>query len=268
MRMLFMSAALSAAILLSGPAVAMEGAATAKDAAQETGPIPGALSALPRERLSPDIVRQALHGENITLSRWEVKAGAKVPMHSHANEQISLILSGRAEATSGGKKYVLGPGDFLLFPPYVEHEFVMLEDAVALDLFAPRRDDWIDAAAPQKAASASNEADAAALVALQDAWVAAEISGDAAALARITDPRMLSMFSSGKMIGRDAYIDWIVNAEIAPFTIIAEEIIIDGDTAVVVSQIGDRTRLVWTAIKRGGEWRGLAQTFSTIEPEK
>lgn len=267
MRTLFMSAVLSAAMSLAGPAAA-EGAAQANDKAQTMAPIPGAFSTLPREHLSPDIVRQALHGENITFSRWELKAGAKVPMHKHANEQISLILSGRAEVTSGGKKYPLRPGDFLLFPPYVEHEFVMQKDSVVLDIFAPRRDDWIETAAPEKAASQAHEADAAALLALQDAWVAAEIAGDAATLARITDPRMLSTFASGKTIDRDAYIDWIVNTDVAPFSIVADDIIIDGDTAVVVSRIGDKTKIVWTAIKRDGVWRGLAQSFSKIESEK
>jgi hypothetical protein len=121
-------------------------------------------------------------------------------------------------------------------------------------------------------ASFNGDADEAAakaeLIVLQDAWVAAEIAGDAATLARITDPRMLSTFSSGKTIDRDAYIDWIVNAEIAPFSIVAEDIIIDGDTAVVVSRIGDTTKIVWTAIKRDGAWRGLAQTFLKIEPQQ
>lgn len=226
---LFMSAALSAAMSLASLAGAAGGEAQATDEMQAAAPIAGSFSTLPRERLSPDIVRQALHGENLTLSRWELKAGAKVPMHKHASEQISLILSGRAEATSGGKKYALGPGDFLLFPPHVEHEFVMLEDSVALDIFAPRRDDWIAAASREKAAVASNETDAAALVALQETWV---------------------------------------TAEIASFSIVADDMIIDGDTAVVVSRIGGKTKIVWTAIKRGGAWRGLAQTFSKIEPEK
>lgn len=109
-------------------------------------PVVTSFDALPREQLSPDIIRQALHGEKTTLSRWTLKAGSGVPMHSHPNEQATVILSGRSVAKSGGKTYDLGPGDVILFPPNVEHEFKVTEDAVILDFFAPRREDWIEAA--------------------------------------------------------------------------------------------------------------------------
>lgn len=114
-----------------------------------TAPIVTSLDALPREQLSPAIIRQALHGEKTTLSRWTLKAGSGVPMHSHANEQATVILSGRAVAKSGEQSYDLGSGDVMLFPPNVEHEFAIVEDAVVLDFFAPRRDDWIKTAAQQ-----------------------------------------------------------------------------------------------------------------------
>ncbi len=115
-------------------------------------PVVTSLDALPREQLSPDIARQALHGDLLTLSRWTLKAGSGVPMHKHPNEQVTIILAGRSVATSGGRSYDLGPGDVILFPPNVEHEFEIKEDSVVLDLFAPHRADWIEAArtaAPQ-----------------------------------------------------------------------------------------------------------------------
>jgi quercetin dioxygenase-like cupin family protein len=110
-------------------------------------PVVTSFDALPREQLSPDIVRQALHGDLATLSRWTLKAGSGVPMHKHPNEQVTIILSGRSVATSGGRTYDLGPGDVILFPPNVDHEFRIVEDAVVLDFFAPRREDWIKAGA-------------------------------------------------------------------------------------------------------------------------
>jgi len=121
--------------------------AAGSDAA--TAPIVTSLDALPREQLSPAIIRQALHGEKTTLSRWTLKAGSGVPLHKHPNEQVTIILSGRATAISGGETYDLGPGDVMLFPPNVEHEFAITEDSVIFDFFAPRRDDWIKAAAQQ-----------------------------------------------------------------------------------------------------------------------
>jgi quercetin dioxygenase-like cupin family protein len=35
-------------------------------------------------------------------------------------------------------------GDILTIPPDVPHEVVALEDSVALDIFNPPRQDWID----------------------------------------------------------------------------------------------------------------------------
>jgi quercetin dioxygenase-like cupin family protein len=70
-----------------------------------------------------------------------------VPLHHHANEQMTWIISGRAEVFSGGERYDLLAGDVMVFAPNVEHAFKILEDTVAVDIFAPARQDWIDAAA-------------------------------------------------------------------------------------------------------------------------
>lgn len=121
-------------------------AAIAEETSAASSPVVTSFDALPREQLSPQIVRQALHGDRSTFSRWTLSAGSGVPAHAHANEQVTVLLSGRAVATSGETTYELGPGDVLLFPPNVEHAFAFTEDSVALDFFAPRREDWIDAA--------------------------------------------------------------------------------------------------------------------------
>ncbi|TVS15551.1 MAG: cupin domain-containing protein, partial [Gammaproteobacteria bacterium] len=42
-------------------------------------------------------------------------------MHHHVNEQITWIISGRAEVLSGGKTYELVAGDMMVFAPNVEH---------------------------------------------------------------------------------------------------------------------------------------------------
>ncbi|HNS85543.1 MAG TPA: cupin domain-containing protein [Parvularculaceae bacterium] len=115
-------------------------------AGDAAAPVVTSFEALAREQLTPDIVRQALHGETSTFSRWTLKAGSGVPMHSHPNEQVTVILSGRSIVRSGDQTFHLKAGDVLLFPPNVEHEFSIIEDAVVLDFFAPRRQDWIDAA--------------------------------------------------------------------------------------------------------------------------
>src|SRR6202040_4262382 len=47
------------------------------------------------------------------------KAGrAVVPLHHHANEQITWITQGEAEVYSQGKKYVIHAGDIMILPTF------------------------------------------------------------------------------------------------------------------------------------------------------
>lgn len=110
-------------------------------------PAKRSLDAIPLEVLGPGVARQVVHGTQSTFARWQLKSGASVPLHHHVNEQITWIVSGRAEVFSGGERYDLLAGDVMVFAPNVEHAFKILEDTVAVDIFAPARQDWIDAAA-------------------------------------------------------------------------------------------------------------------------
>ena len=104
------------------------------------------------------------------------------------------------------------------------------------------------------------------LIALDDAWIDAEVSGDRKALERILDEQFLVTWASGKTIDRTAYIDYILNAEIPPFSVVHNDIRVHGDTAVVidVSESG-KTKFTWIAVKRGGQWRVISETFSRVE---
>jgi quercetin dioxygenase-like cupin family protein len=105
------------------------------------------LGAQPIEQMSPLIQRQYLHGTHSTLVKWIAKKGAVVPLHHHVYEQITWITEGRAEVYSQGKKYLMNPGDVMIIPPNVPHEFRFLEDTIDIDIFAPQRQDWIDGTA-------------------------------------------------------------------------------------------------------------------------
>ncbi|QPL40772.1 SgcJ/EcaC family oxidoreductase [Erythrobacter sp. A30-3] len=127
----------------------------AENETKSSNPAVFSLSTLPRDVLGPLVTRQVVNGTQMTFSRWDLNKGARVPMHRHANEQISWIISGKAQVTSGGRTYILGPGNIMVFPPNVEHQVDILEDTVAADIFAPQRQDWIDQAA--KAAGLSQQ---------------------------------------------------------------------------------------------------------------
>jgi quercetin dioxygenase-like cupin family protein len=96
-----------------------------------------------REPLNDLITRQMLHGERMTIARLELRKGATVPMHSHANEQISMIAAGVLQFDVDGTQAVVQAGEMLHLPGGVPHSVLALEDSVAIDVFSPVREDWI-----------------------------------------------------------------------------------------------------------------------------
>jgi len=95
------------------------------------------------EQLNEKLSRQMISGENATISQLLLKKGAVVPRHSHTNEQYSWIISGALRFVFDDREILVGSGEILLIPANVAHSAVALEDTVDVDIFAPRREDWI-----------------------------------------------------------------------------------------------------------------------------
>jgi quercetin dioxygenase-like cupin family protein len=95
------------------------------------------------EKLNDKLSRQMISGENATISQLLLKQGAVVPRHSHVNEQYSWILSGALKFVFDDREIVVNAGEILLIPANVPHSAVAMEDTVDVDIFAPRREDWI-----------------------------------------------------------------------------------------------------------------------------
>jgi quercetin dioxygenase-like cupin family protein len=95
------------------------------------------------EQLSDNLTRQMISGESATISRFVIKKGTTVPRHSHANEQYAWIVSGSLKIIFDDREVVLNAGEILVIPPHAAHGAVALEDTVDVDIFVPRREDWI-----------------------------------------------------------------------------------------------------------------------------
>jgi quercetin dioxygenase-like cupin family protein len=54
-----------------------------------------------------------------------------------------MLQSGKLRFFLEGCEYVVEAGGIMVIPPGVVHRVEALEDSVANDVFAPRRDDWI-----------------------------------------------------------------------------------------------------------------------------
>lgn len=98
---------------------------------------------IPKEQLNPLFTRQMIHTERLTVARLFLARGCTVPEHSHHNEQISTIESGRLKFNFPDEEVVVGPGQTICIPPNLPHSAEALEDCVAVDLFSPPREDWI-----------------------------------------------------------------------------------------------------------------------------
>lgn len=106
------------------------------------------LGHVPVEQMGPGITRQTIHNAQSTMAKWVFAKDAVVPLHHHANEQITWITSGSVEVFSQGKRFVVTAGQVIVFPPNVPHEFRSLQDGtVDIDIFTPVRQDWIDGTA-------------------------------------------------------------------------------------------------------------------------
>jgi len=97
----------------------------------------------PIEPLNQRIGRQMLNGDAMTLARITLAQGAVVPEHSHPNEQIATVLSGRVRFRLGDEELVVDALASVLITGGVPHEVEALQDSVVLDAFAPRREDWL-----------------------------------------------------------------------------------------------------------------------------
>jgi quercetin dioxygenase-like cupin family protein len=96
------------------------------------------------EQLNPLVTRQYVVGTRTMLARLVLKKGAHVPLHHHFHEQMSHVVEGALKFIVDGEEVQVRAGEILCLPPHVPHEVVALEDSVALDIFNPPRQDWID----------------------------------------------------------------------------------------------------------------------------
>ena len=109
----------------------------------------------------------------------------------------------------------------------------------------------------------------AALIALDNAWIDAEVRHDRAALERILDEQFLATFASGRTIHRTAFIDMMMKAEIERFEVVHDVIRIDGDTAVVIDSSADRkSKYTWIAVEASGPVASHSETFTTVAAAK
>jgi unsaturated pyranuronate lyase len=84
-----------------------------------------------------------VYGEKMLMCEFRLRRGAVLSRHSHPHEQTGYLVSGRMELTIGDQSSTLVPGDSWCIAGGVEHNASALEDSLALEVFAPIREDYL-----------------------------------------------------------------------------------------------------------------------------
>ncbi len=96
------------------------------------------------EQISDTVERRFITADSMTVGRFMLKRGGVVPSHAHANEQISMVLSGALRFSIDGTETIVRAGEVMQIPGNAVHGVEALEDTIAIDVFHPVRQDWID----------------------------------------------------------------------------------------------------------------------------
>jgi quercetin dioxygenase-like cupin family protein len=100
-------------------------------------------TAIAEEKMNPLLSRWVIHTEQMTIARIWLGKGSVVPLHSHVNQQVTMLKSGVLRFDMGGEEIILRAGEVLAIPPNLPHRVEALEESMATDLFTPAREDWI-----------------------------------------------------------------------------------------------------------------------------
>jgi quercetin dioxygenase-like cupin family protein len=102
-----------------------------------------AWSDLQVEDVYPGITRQVVNGQRQTMVRYGYEPGSVFPVHSHAQEQITVVISGTIAFTIAGQEQILEAGQVAVIPGGVEHGARVMgnEPVETFNALSPRRDE-------------------------------------------------------------------------------------------------------------------------------
>jgi quercetin dioxygenase-like cupin family protein len=92
----------------------------------------------------PGVTRRILNYSNeLMMCEITFEKGAKGNIHAHPHLQITYVGKGSFEFTIDGKTAVVHQGDSVYLPSGSVHGVLALEDGVLVDVFNPKREDFL-----------------------------------------------------------------------------------------------------------------------------
>lgn len=96
---------------------------------------------LPSSEPYPGVHRQSVSTAQATLTRYSFDPGASFPLHSHTQEQITVVEEGRVEMTIEGEATDLGAGEWTVVAGNVPHGIVAGDGGARIvAIIVPRRE--------------------------------------------------------------------------------------------------------------------------------
>jgi quercetin dioxygenase-like cupin family protein len=88
-------------------------------------------------------IKTLVFGEHTLLSEFRMEKGSTLPAHSHPQEQTGRLLKGKIILTIGNEQSEVNPGDCWSIPGNMNHGAEILEESVAIEVFSPVREDYL-----------------------------------------------------------------------------------------------------------------------------
>ncbi|SFG64691.1 Cupin domain-containing protein [Desulfotomaculum arcticum] len=84
-----------------------------------------------------------VYGAKTLLTEFILEQGKILPKHCHPQEQTGYLVSGKIILYIGEEMYEVLPGDSWVIPGDVDHWAEIIENSVAVEVFAPVREDYL-----------------------------------------------------------------------------------------------------------------------------
>lgn len=84
-----------------------------------------------------------VYGRNTLMTEFRLSKGSQLPRHSHPHEQTGYLVAGRIRLFIDDQAFECAPGDSWCIPGGAEHGADTLEDAIAIEVFSPVREDYL-----------------------------------------------------------------------------------------------------------------------------
>lgn len=81
--------------------------------------------------------------ENVMLCHFNMKKGAKVPLHNHPAEQAGYVISGKIKfIKADNNSFIAEPGCGYVFKTMEYHGAEVMEDSEVIECFSPAREEY------------------------------------------------------------------------------------------------------------------------------